>query len=249
MSFLASFSLGAFLESTQITRAAAFYLLGGAGLTCLLVFLAMGLGLLLGTVMASFQVYGPAWTARLVSLYVWFFRSIPIIVLMFMFYLGLSSQVDGLILELFGVRASIPAFPVAAAVLGLTSAAYQSQIFRGAMQSIPSGQFRAAKALGMSQVGAIRSVILPQALRISLPAWSNEYSILLKDSAIAFVLGVSETMARINQLAATSHQPLLIYILAGIIYYLLTWAGVKLLMKLYERVRIPGLAEVDHSGF
>ena len=249
MSLFASFSLSALWDSTQITWATAFYLLGGVGMTCLLIILAMGLGLVLGSVMASFQVYGPTWSARLVAVYVWFFRSIPILVLMFMFYLGLSSQADGLILEFFGVRTRIPAFPVAAAVLGLTSAAYQSQIFRGAMQSIPSGQFRAAKALGMTHVGAIKTIILPQTLRISIPAWSNEYSILLKDSAIAFVIGVSEIMARIKQLASTNHQPLLMYILAGILYYLLTWIGVKLLMKLYERFRIPGLAEVDHSGY
>lgn len=222
-----------------------YYLLGGVGMTCLLIVLAMGLGLLLGTVMASFQVYGPAWTARLVGLYVWFFRGVPILVLMFMFYLGLSTQMEDLIVKVFNTRIRIPAFPVAVAVLGLCSAAYQSQIFRGAMQSIPAGQFRAAKALGFSSTGAVKTIILPQALRISIPAWSNEYSILLKDSAIAFVLGVTEIMARVKAVASTNHRPLLMYIVAGILYYILTQIGVYLLMKLYHKVRTPGLAETE----
>lgn len=217
-------------------------------MTCALIVLAMALGLLMGSLMASFQVYGPPWAARAVKLYVWFFRSVPILVLMFMFYLGLSTQLEQMVLELFGYKLRIPAFLVAVSVLGFCSAAYQSQIFRGAMLSIPSGQFRAAKALGFSSAGAVRSIILPQALRISLPAWSNEYSILLKDSAIAFVLGVSEIMARFKAVASTNHRPLLMYILAGILYYILTQIGVSLLMRLYRRVRTPGLAETESSG-
>ncbi|MDL2226114.1 amino acid ABC transporter permease [Deltaproteobacteria bacterium OttesenSCG-928-M10] len=241
-----SLSITAFFESAQFTWSTVYYLLGGVGTTCILIVLAMSLGLLLGTVMASFQVYGPAWTARLVSLYVWFFRGVPILVLMFMFYLGLSTQVEDLIVQVFGNRIRIPAFPVAVTVLGLCSAAYQSQIFRGAMQSIPAGQFRAAKALGFSSPGAVKTIILPQALRLSIPAWSNEYSILLKDSAIAFVLGVTEIMARIKAVASTNHRPLLMYIIAGILYYILTQIGVYLLMKLYHKVRTPGLAETEN---
>ena len=239
-------SITSFFESAQITWPTVNYLLGGVGMTCLLITLAMTLGLILGTFMASLQVYGPGWAARLVGLYVWFFRSVPILVLMFMFYLGLSSQIDSLIFNFFGSRVRIPAFPVAAVVLGLCSAAYQSQIFRGAIQSIPSGQFRAAKALGFSSVGAVKTIILPQALRISIPAWSNEYSILLKDSAIAFVLGVTEIMARFKAVASTNHRPLLMYILAGILYYILTQIGVYLLMKLYRKIRTPGLADTEN---
>jgi len=245
MTFPVDASIFSFFDSAQISWATLGYILGGMGLTCLLIIGAMGLGLILGTALASLQVYGPAWSAGLAGLYVWFFRGVPILVLMFLFHFGLASQLEDLVRSLFGYRLRIPALLSAVTVLGLCSAAYQSQIFRGAMKSIPAGQFKAAKALGMSSFQAVRVIILPQALRISIPAWSNEYSILLKDSAIAYVIGAAEIMARFKAVASTSHQYLLMYILAGLVYYLITWIGVKLLMSLYERVRIPGLAEVN----
>ena len=84
----------------------------------------------------------------------------------------------------------------------MASAAYQSQIFRGAIQSLPQGQLKAANALGMSNASAITNIVLPQALRLSIPGWSNEYSIILKDSAVAFVLGTTEIMARTHFVAS-----------------------------------------------
>jgi len=86
---------------------------------------------------------------------------------------------------------------------------------------------------------------MPQALRVSLPAWSNEYSILLKDSAVAFTIGCQELMFRFKSVASTNYKFLLMFALAGLAYYLLTLAGVGLLMKLYRRVRFPGLAEAE----
>ena len=243
----AAFSLIEMFRSAEITWPTVRYLLGGVGATTLLVIGGMTLGLILGTIMASVQVYGPRWAGRLVGVYVWFFRGVPILVLMFMFYFGLSTQLEAAIRALFGIRVTVSEFACAVIVLGLCSTAYQSQIFRGAMQSIPAGQFKAAKALGMTQVGAVRTIILPQALRISIPAWSNEYSIMLKDSAIAYVIGVSEIMTRFKAVASTNHKILLMYILAGIVYYILTTIGVRLLLKLYEKARIPGLAEVESS--
>ena len=77
-------------------------------------------------------------------------------------------------------------------------------------------------------------------LRISIPAWSNEFSIVLKDSALAFVIGAPEIMGRAQFIASRTYQHLAIYITAGIIYCILTWIGVKTLSKLEQRVRIPG---------
>lgn len=246
--FPVSFSLSALLEATDITWPTVLFLLLGMGVTTLLVLGGMLMGLVLGTGLASVQVYGPGWSARLVGVYVWFFRGVPILVLMFMFYFGLSVQLENLIAALFDVRVRVPAFACAVVVLGLCSTAYQSQIFRGAMQSIPAGQFKAALALGFRPAGAVWHIILPQAWRISIPAWSNEYSIMLKDSAIAFIIGTMDIMSRFKAVASTTHRTLLMYILAGLVYYLMTWVGVKLLLKLYHRVRIPGLAEVDSTA-
>jgi polar amino acid transport system permease protein len=122
----------------------------------------------------------------------------------------------------------------------MTTAAYQANIFRGAILGLPEGQFKAASTLGMSDVQTIFNIILPQALRLSIPAWSNEFSIVLKDSALAFVLGAPEMMARAKFVASRTYQHLPLYIVTGIIFFILTWSGVKALAKLEKFVRIPG---------
>lgn len=124
----------------------------------------------------------------------------------------------------------------------MASAAYQSQIFRGSIQTLPVGQLRAARALGMSDAQAIRSIILPQAMRLSIPGWSNEFSILLKDSAMCFVLGTPEIMARTHFVASRTYEHLPLYITAGILYFCITLVGVYLLRKLERKVHIPGYA-------
>ena len=206
------------------------YLLKGAVVTSGIVIGAMGIGLVLGVHMAVGQVYGNRAFRWLVNLYVWFFRGVPVLVLLFLFYFGLFT--------LAGLNLS--AFAASILVLGMTTAAYQSQIFRGAILSLPGGQLQAARALGMSDTKAIISIILPQALRFSIPGWSNEYSIILKDSALAFVLGTSEIMARSHFVASRTYQELPLYITAGCLYFILTWLGVRALLKLEAKVRIPG---------
>lgn len=211
------------------------YIIQGAFITGGIVVCAMLFGLVLGVCIAVGLVYGPRPVRYLLNVYLWFFRGVPVLVLLFLFYFGLFTY-----LEL-----QFNAFVSVAIVLGLTTAAYQANIFKGAILGLPAGQFRAASALGMSEFQTIKNIILPQALRISIPAWSNEYSIILKDSALAFVIGAPEIMARTQFVASRTYQHLPLYITAGIIYFLLTWLGVRLLLQLEKRVRIPGYS--DHG--
>ena len=206
------------------------YLLQGALVTMALVVGAMGLGLVLGVILAVGLVYGSPYLRTVFNLYVWFFRGVPLLVLLFLFYFGLFTLV--------GIN--ISAFAAAVIVLGLISAAYQSQIFRGGILSLPEGQLKAASALGMSDAKAIFFIILPQALRLSIPGWSNEYSIILKDSAVAYALGVAEVMARAHFVASRTYQHLPLYFTAGVIFLILTYVGTRALRVLEERVRIPG---------
>jgi polar amino acid transport system permease protein len=92
----------------------------------------------------------------------------------------------------------------------------------------------------MSDPKAISYIILPQALRLSIPGWSNEYSIVLKDSAVVFALGVAEIMARTHFVATRTYQYLPLSLAAGFLYLVLTFLGVQALRMLEERVRIPG---------
>jgi polar amino acid transport system permease protein len=219
-------------ESLSAIREALPYLLHGALVTVGLVVLAMGVGLVVGTFLAVGQVYGSAWVRRVVLLYVWFFRGVPLLVLLFLFYFGLFTL----------FRINISAFTASVVVLGLISAAYQSQILRGAILSLPEGQMKAARALGMSETQCILLIILPQAFRLSVPGWSNEYSIVLKDTAVSYALGVMEVMARAHFVASRTYEHLPLYFTAGVIFLVLTYLGTKALRVLEDRVRIPGYA-------
>lgn len=217
-------------EGLNTVIAALPYMLEGSLVTIVVVAGAMLFGLCLGVPLAAGQVYGPRFIRRLVGLYVWFFRGIPLLVLLFLFYFGFCSLLD----------LNLSAFTVAVIVLGFISSAYQSQIFRGSILSLPEGQLKAARALGMSDFNAVFFIILPQALRLSVPGWSNEYSIVLKDSAVTFALGVAEIMARTHFVASRTYQHLPLYLSAGLIYLVLTYIGLKALRVLENKVRIPG---------
>ncbi|MGD9949924.1 MAG: amino acid ABC transporter permease [Desulfobulbus sp.] len=209
------------------------YLLLGSINTVGIVVAAMLLGLMLGICIAVGLIHGSRPVRWLLGLYVWFFRGVPVLVLLFLFYFGLFTFL--------GLH--INAFFSMALVLGMTTGAYQANIFKGAMLSLPRGQFKAASALGMNDLQTIRWIVLPQILRISIPAWSNEYSIILKDSALAFVIGAPEIMARTHFVASRTYQHLPLYITAGLLYFFLTWLGVWALRKLEQRVRIPGYSQ------
>ncbi|RXE56085.1 polar amino acid ABC transporter permease [Methanoculleus taiwanensis] len=207
------------------------YLLGGVLVTLGLVLSALGLGVAMGLPMALGQVYGSRPLRWVIGIYVWFFRGLPILVLLFLFYFGIFPALG---------LDDLPAFVVGAVVLGLRGAAYQSQIFRGAIQSISEGQMIAARSLGMSRLTAIRSIILPQSVRIALPGWSNEYPNILTDSAICYAIGVAELLTRASQIVSQTHVTMPIYIATAGVFILLNYGGMRILHRLEKRIAIPG---------
>jgi polar amino acid transport system permease protein len=196
-----------------------------------LVLIALSVGFVVGLPLGVIQVYwGSSFFSRVVSVYVWLLRGLPSLVLLFLFYYG--------VFPLFGI--DLPPFFVGATVLGLRSSAYQSQIFRGALLSIDQGQMQAARSLGMSRSVAIRSVILPQALRVSLPAWSNEYPILLTDSSVCYAIGVMEMLTRTSLQVSRTRAPVPLYLGVAVIFILMNYIGMWLLHYVERRYRIPG---------
>jgi polar amino acid transport system permease protein len=206
------------------------YLLTGVLVTLGLVLSALGIGVAMGLPMALGQVYGSRLLRWIVGVYVWFFRGLPILVLLFLLYFGIFP----------GLGLDLPAFVVGAVVLGLRGAAYQSQIFRGAIQSVGEGQMVAARSLGMSKLTAIRSIILPQSVRIALPGWSNEYPNILTDSAVCYAIGVAELLTRASQIVSQTYVTMPIYVAAAGVFILLNYGGMKILHRLEKRIAIPG---------
>jgi polar amino acid transport system permease protein len=173
---------------------------------------------------------------------------VPILVLLYLFYFGLVYQLNPLEFGLFGrvfrINIDLSPFTASCIVLGLTSSAYQSQIFRGAILALPAGQIKAARALGMRDRTAVLHIILPQALRLSLPGWSNEYSILLKDSALVSVLGTMELMSRTKAIATSTAEYSAFYLTAALLYFLITFLGVRGLKLAEKTFRVPGYTQV-----
>jgi polar amino acid transport system permease protein len=217
------------------------YMLSGLWITVVLVICSMGLGLMVGVPFSGLRVYGHPVIRKFIGFYVWFFRGVPVLVLFYLFYFGLLSWLAQISFLSFLPFNS--AFFAASLVLGLTTGAYQTQIFKGAILALSPGQLKAARALGMSDFQAITSIILPQALRFSIPAWSNEYSIILKDSALAYVIGVADLMSRTRSVAAITHKPLQLTLFAGFVFFVLTFIGVKGLKALEKKLKIKGYAQ------
>jgi len=184
---------------------------------------------LVGIFLALGQVYGPLPLSLVINIYERFFRSIPALVLLFLFFFGSSY---------FGF--SLSPFLSAVLALGLRSSAYQSQIFRGAIQSIPEGQMMAARAIGMTKFKAILNIILPQAIRLSIPPWSNEYSSVLKDTSLAYAVGVIELVREGRYIIVRTFEPMVVYITIALIYFVLTYCGNRLLGLLERKLAVPG---------
>lgn len=196
-----------------------------------LLFTLLLLGLLLGTIVALLQVYGGRFAGTLAAGYAWVFRSIPALVLLFLFYFGPSQ---------FGVN--IPPLVAATLALGIRSSAYQSQIFRGAIQAIPQGQMMAARSMGMSRLQAIVTIIIPQAIRLSLAGWSNEFSSVVKDTTLAYVVGLNEVLRHARIIMDRHYElAMLAYLAVAVIFLVLTYSGNRSLSWLERRLRIPGL--------
>ena len=189
----------------------------------------LSLGLILGLVLAALEVYGNRFLSILATGIQKIIRGIPALVLLMLGFFGITSVID------------ISPIWVAILVLGLRSAAYQSQIFRGAIQSIDVGQMEAAKAIGMSKRKAIQYIIVPQVLKLSIGPWTNEFSAEVKDTSLAYAIGVLEILRRGRFIINYSHgNAMLIYCVIAIFYFIVTRTGNSILYRIEKRISVPG---------
>jgi polar amino acid transport system permease protein len=208
--------------------------LAGAVVTVELTVVGLVSGFVLGLITALLRLYGPRWLRWLAVGYIELFRGTPLLVQLFLIYYGLP-----------GLGITLDRLPAAFLALGLNSGAYQAEYLRGAIQAIGSGQMMAGRAIGMSRWKTIRYIVLPQALRLAIPAWSNEPIALLKTTAIAFLIAVPELMARAKAIAARTYDPISAYIGAAVIYLVLVFILNEGLKFIDRRARIPGFGGVE----
>lgn len=210
------------------------FLLKGLGVAVVLLVLLLAIGFMVGMLLCLVRLYGPR--TRFVQwplmLYERVFRGVPIIIMLFIFYYGVSEIFD------------ISAFGAAVFAMGLRSAAYQSQIFRSAFQSVPAGQLMAARAMGMSKTKSIAYIVFPQAIRHAIGPWTNEFSSEIKETSLAYVIGVVELTRQAHYIiSSTQGNVLTVFAVVAFLYFVLNRAGNSLLYAFERKLAVPGLGK------
>jgi polar amino acid transport system permease protein len=201
----------------------------GTVVTLELTVVGLTMGFVLGLLSALARVYGGRWLRGLAVGYIELFRGTPVLVQLFLVYFGLP-----------GLGITLSRMTSAFLALGLNSGAYQAEYLRGSILAIGDGQMMAGRAIGMSRLKTIWYIIVPQALRLVIPAWSNEPISLLKSTAVAFLIAVPDLMTKAKAVAAQTYDPIGTYLAVAVVYLVMVFILNELLKYLERRTRIPG---------
>ena len=201
----------------------------------------IGAGLLLGLLLALTRVYANRVLSGVANVYIQFMRGTPLVIQVLVIYFGLPPYFKAMGLK------PLSSLAAGCIAMALNSAAYQAEYIRGAIQAISSGQMQAARSMGMTKTQAVRHVILPQALRIVLPSWSNELIYTLLYSSTVYFIGLEELSYASMKVAAKTGRVLDSYIIAGVMYLIMVVLLSRILAYAETRLRIPGLS-IEERG-
>lgn len=202
-------------------------LISAAGVTLILSCLAMAIAVALGVLIASGRVYGTGLVRLALTGYVELMRGTPVLLQLFVIYYGLASVIR------------LPAFVAALLGLALNYAAYESEIYRGALEAVPPGQLEAARTLGFTERQVLRLVRGPQAFRLALPPMTNDFVALLKDSSLVSVLTVVELTKQTQIFATNLGSWVIPGSLCAAMYLLMSLPLGALARRLEERWKAP----------
>lgn len=206
-------------------------LLHGAIVTVELTACALLLGCVLGLLVGIGRLNPKRrWLYAVCTAYVAVIRGTPLLVQLFILFFGLPH---------FGIL--LPAFLCGVLGMGVYSGAYVSEIVRGAIQSIDRGQTLAAESLGMTPAGAMRQVILPQAIVRMIPPLGNEFIALIKNSALVSLLTIHDVMHEGQKIISVSYRSLEVYLAIALVYFVLTGAVTLVLRHFEQRLSQGGL--------
>ncbi len=202
----------------------------GLGNSLILTIFAITTGIVLGLFMALAKVYGKGPVRLLAIAYIGLFRGTPLVTQLFIIYFGFTS-----------IGVVFSPFVAAILSLGLNSAAYQAEYFRGSILAIHQGELIGARSLGMSRLNTIRYIVIPQVMRLVIPSWSNELIYLIKYSSLAYLIQFPELLFQTRYIASRNFRMFEMFIIAGCMYLGVVLIVSFFLKKLENRLRIPGL--------
>ena len=187
------------------------FVIGGVGLTVLVSVVSIFFATLLALIGAMGRLSRNPYLSGVAGLYVSFARGTPLVVQIYFVYLALPQ-----------VGIVLPAIPAGIIALSFNYGAYMTEIFRAGIQAVPEGQREAAESLGMPERLVLRRIVLPQALRIVIPAIGNDFVAMLKDSSLVSLLAVEELLFRAQLVGRQNFRSLETLIIAAAVYWALT---------------------------
>jgi polar amino acid transport system substrate-binding protein len=201
-------------------------LLRGASITIILSVLSMALAIVLGIALAVVRLYGPSAARLTAASYVEIYRGTPLLVQLFIIYYGLPN-----------IGIALSPFSAAIVGLGMNYAAYEAEVYRGGIEAVPKGQMEAALSLGMSRTLALRKIVFPQAFQISLPAVTNDFIALFKDSSIVSVIAMVELTKTYGILAATTLRYFELGLIVAFLYFGMSYPLSILAKRLEKKLK------------
>jgi arginine/ornithine transport system permease protein len=213
-----------------------FSILHGALLTVAVSLAALVVSIVLGLMGAAAKLSGRLPLVAVATVYTTIIRGIPELVLMLLVFYGGSIGINHL-LELSGTGITLDIEPFTAGVLtlGFIYGAYMTETFRGAILSIPRGQFEAAAAFGMGPLQAFIRITLPQLVRYALPGFTNNWLVLIKATALVSLIGLQEMTYLAKQASAATRSPFAFFLFTAGLFLLYTWASLRALRYLNAR--------------
>jgi polar amino acid transport system substrate-binding protein len=210
--------------SRSFDRAQVRLFLKGALVTVVLSLAAFAIALPFGLFLAVARIFGGKMTSALAAVYVEVFRGTPVLLQLYVLYFGLAPLVR------------LGAFEAATLGLGLNYAAYEAEVHRGALLAVPRGQAEAARTLGLAPFQVLRYVLFPQAFRNALPALTNDFVALLKDSSLVSVITVVELTKRMTIAAVDLNDWVTPGLLCAALYFVLSFPLARLALRLEQRL-------------
>jgi len=198
-------------EFDFVLRSGPVIVLQGAGITILVAVLSISFATILAILGALARLSANPILNAVGSFYVSLFRGTPLLLQIYFIYFALP-QLD-IILD---------AIPAGVLALSLNYGAYMTEIFRAGIQAVPRGQREASEALGMPEQLVMRRIVLPQGIRIVVPAIGNEFIAMIKDSALVSTITVHETLFMAQRIGRSAFEPIAALIIAGAVYWTLT---------------------------
>lgn len=200
----------------------------GTLVTLKLALCAVVFGLAFGLLGAVLESMPNVALRQLTTSFIFLIRGLPELLVLFFIYFGLTAGLS----DLFKHYINISPFVAGVVALGLIFGAYASQVFLGAFHAVEIGQIEAGISMGFSKRQIFFHIKLPQAWRHALPGLGNLWLVLLKDTAIVTLIGLSDMMNATKMAVSTTHEPFTYYFIASIIYLLITSVSQQLIQYL-----------------